>query len=69
MLDAEISHEDLATAARVMRIMNERVVARLQSEQGADLHADIRGPLDPDRRAAPCDRREAERDTPDRRAA
>jgi len=69
MTDAEISHEDLATAARVMRIMNARVVARLQSEQGADFNTEPRGPLDPDRRAAPCDRRVEDRGEPDRRAA
>jgi hypothetical protein len=69
MNDAEISHEDLATAARVMRIMNERVIARVQSEQGAEWGLDApRGTLDPDRRAAPCDRRAEDRGQ-DRRAA
>ena len=68
MTDIEISHEDLATAARVMRLMNERVIARMQAEQGADWGADIRGTLDPDRRAAPCDRRAEDRGS-DRRAA
>jgi hypothetical protein len=69
MVDTEISHEDLATAARVMRLMNERVIARMQSEQGAEWGVEPRGTLDPDRRAAPCDRRAEDRVTPDRRAA